>query len=283
MQATATAAGTAAQPTGTRTGASTKLLALGGHDFTSSPADRAVCELIQRTAAARARGRPRICILPSADEDTSGQVSRFHAAFGDRPCDASDISLFRFGRRPPELRDHLLEQDLIYVAGGSLPTLIAQWEQHGVAEILSLAWQRGTVLAGQGAGATCWFEGGISASAGMPRSAPGLGLLPGSLCVHYDGEDGSRTAYLDAVGDGMPAGYGIDHHAALLWEGTAAPAALTAQRGRRAYRVEADADGVTEAPLPARFLPAPAPAALREDIAEYRRITAMRKRAGWLG
>ena len=41
--------------------------------------------------------------------------------------------------------------------------------------------------------------------------------------------------------------------------------------------------GVTESPLPARFLPAPAPAALREDIAEFRRITSMRKRAGWLG
>ncbi len=35
--------------------------------------------------------------------------------------------------------------------------------------------------------------------------------------------------------------------------------------------------------MPARFLPAPAPATLREDIAEFRRITGMRKRAGWLG
>jgi hypothetical protein len=40
---------------------------------------------------------------------------------------------------------------------------------------------------------------------------------------------------------------------------------------------------VIESPLPARFLPAPAPAALREDIAEFRRIKTMRKRAGWLG
>jgi hypothetical protein len=38
-----------------------------------------------------------------------------------------------------------------------------------------------------------------------------------------------------------------------------------------------------ESPLPAKFLPAPAPAALREDIAEFRRIKTMRSRAGWLG
>jgi peptidase E len=261
-----------------------KVLALGGHDFTSSPADRAVSELIQRTAAARARGRPRICILPSADEDTAGQVSRFHAAFGDRPCDASDVSLFRFGERPAELCDHLLNQDLIYVAGGSLPTLMAQWEQHGVGEILRLAWRQGTVLAGQDAGAMCWFETGITTSAGTSHRPAGLSLLPGSLCVRYDSDPERRAGYLDAVSDGMPDGYGIDDHAVLLWEGTAAPMALTAQRGCRAYRVATDASGgAVESPLPARFLPAPAPAALREDIAEYRRITAMRKRAGWLG
>jgi hypothetical protein len=81
----------------------------------------------------------------------------------------------------------------------------------------------------------------------------------------------------------MPGGYGLDDYAGLLWEGEAPPSAITARRGARAYRVEAHEDGVSEAALPARFLPAPAPAALREDIAEFRRITTMRKRAGWLG
>jgi hypothetical protein len=65
--------------------------------------------------------------------------------------------------------------------------------------------------------------------------------------------------------------------------GTESRSALTARRGARAYRVTPGENGVTEAPIPARFLPAPAPATLREDIAEYRRIAAMRKRAGWLG
>ena len=58
---------------------------------------------------------------------------------------------------------------------------------------------------------------------------------------------------------------------------------MTARRGARAYRVSARDGTATESPLPARFLPAPAPAALREDIAEFRRIKTMRRRAGWLG
>jgi len=111
----------------------------------------------------------------------------------------------------------------------------------------------------------------------------GSGLLGGSLCVHYNNEPERRAAYLDAVAGGIPGGYGLDDYAGLLWEGTGPPSAITARRGARAYRVTGSDTGVVESPLPARFLPAPAPAALREDIAEFRRIKSMRRRAGWLG
>jgi len=260
-----------------------RILNLGGHDFSSSPPDRAVTELILRLATERAGGRPRICIVPTAAGDTSGQIGRFYAAFGERPCEPSDLSLFRLGRRPMALRDHLLAQDLIYVGGGSMVNLLAVWEAHELGAILSLAWRQGIVLAGQSAGAMCWFETGITKSSGKPAAEAGLGLLSGSLCVHYNNEPERRAAYLDAVGDGMPDGYGLDDYAGLIWEGAGPPTAVTARRGARAYRVSSSENGVVESPLPARFLPAPAPAALREDIAEFRRITSMRKRAGWLG
>jgi len=260
-----------------------RVLALGGHEFSSRPPDRAVCELLVRLARERGGERPRICILPTASGDTSDQIASFYSAFGERPCEPSDVSLFRLGRRPLQLRDHLLSQDLVYVGGGSMVNLLAVWEAHDVASILSLAWRQGIVLAGQSAGAMCWFEAGITKSSGRPRAAAGLGLLSGSLCVHYNNEPERRAAFLDAVGDGMPGGYGLDDYAGLLWEGDGSPSALTARRGARAYRVSAQEGEVTESPLPARFLPAPAPAALREDIAEFRRLKSMRRRAGWLG
>ena len=260
-----------------------RILALGGHEFSSRPPDRAVCELILKLATERAGGRPKICILPTASGDTSDLIAGFYSAFGERPCDPSDLSLFRLGRRPMALRDHLLAQDLVYVGGGSLVNLLAVWEAHEIGAILSLAWRQGIVLAGQSAGAMCWFEAGITKSSGKPLAAAGLGLLDGSLCVHYNNEPERRAAYLDAVGNGMPGGYGLDDYAGLLWEGEGTPSALTARRGARAYRVCKREDGAAESPLPARFLPAPAPAALREDIAEFRRIKTMRKRAGWLG
>lgn len=260
-----------------------RILTLGGHDFTSRPPDRAVSELMLRLATERAGGRPRICLLPTASGDTSEQIGRFYAAFGERPCEPSDLSLFRLGRRPMALRDHLLAQDLIYVGGGSMVNLLAVWDAHDLSAILSLAWRQGIVLAGQSAGAMCWFESGITKSSGRPQAEAGLGLLGGSLCVHYNNEPERRAAYLAAVANGMPNGYGLDDYAGLIWEGAGPPSAVTARRGARAYRVTSSDTGVVESPLPARFLPAPAPAALREDIAEFRRIKSMRKRAGWLG
>jgi dipeptidase E len=260
-----------------------RILVLGGHEFSSRPPDRAVSELLLRLARERGGERPRICILPTASGDTSDQIASFYSAFGERPCEPSDLSLFRLGRQPLALRDHLLAQDLVYVGGGSMVNLLAAWEAHDLASILSLAWRQGIVLAGQSAGAMCWFEAGITKSSGRPRAAAGLGLLSGSLCVHYNNEPERRAAFLDAVGDGMPSGYGLDDYAGLLWEGDGIPSALTARRGARAYRVSAQEGEVTESPLPVRFLPAPAPAALREDIAEFRRIKTMRRRAGWLG
>ncbi|HEX8049845.1 MAG TPA: peptidase E [Solirubrobacterales bacterium] len=260
-----------------------RILTLGGHEFSSRPPDRAVRELLLRLARERGGERPRICILPTASGDASEQLAGFYSAFGERSCEPSDLSLIRLGRRPTALRDHLLSQDLVYVGGGSMVNLLAVWEAHDIASILSLAWRQGIVLAGQSAGAMCWFEAGMTKSSGRPLAAAGLGLLSGSLCVHYNNEPERRAAYLDAVGDGMPSGYGLDDYAGLLWEGEGTPSAVTARRGARAYRVSKREGEAFESPLPARFLPAPAPAALREDIAEYRRIKTMRKHAGWLG
>lgn len=227
--------------------------------------------------------RPRVCFLPSASGDADHYVVRFYRAFAAERCESSHVSLFRREQGPQDLRAHLLAQDLIYVGGGSMVNLLAVWEAHELSAILSLAWRQGIVLAGQSAGAMCWFEAGITKSSGKPAAEAGLGLLSGSLCVHYNNEPERRAAYLDAVADGMPNGYGLDDYAGLIWEGPGPPTAVTARRGARAYRVTSSETGVVESPLPARFLPAPAPAALREDIAEFRRIKSMRKRAGWLG
>ena len=135
--------------------------------------------------------------------------------------------------------------------------MLAVWREHGVDQIMRAAWERGIVLAGLSAGAMCWFEGGITMSGGFAAPAAGLGLLPGSLSVHLDGEPERIPAYRSAVGDGrLPDGWAAEDCTALLFRGTELERCVTSRLGGRVFAVCADGEGgVRQAPLTPQVLP----------------------------
>ena len=253
-----------------------RILTLGGHDFTGRDSDRAICDLICELPEA---ANPRICLLPTASGDPAEQTAAFYNAFADRDCEPSDISLFRLGRKPVAIRDHLLAQDVIYVGGGSMANLLAIWEVHEVGAMLTAAWQSGIALAGQSAGAMCWFAAGITRSSGASQKADGLGLLPGSLCVHYRNEPDRRDAFLTQVGAGsMPSGYALDDHTGLVWHGASVAESVTAAPGAEAFRVERVDGRAVEQSLDARKLQPAQTESVPLDIAEFRREQRERRR-----
>ena len=115
--------------------------------------------------------RPRVCFLPSASGDADHYLVRFYQAFSSDRCEPSHISLFRRGSGQ-DLREHLLSQDLIYVGGGSVISLLGVWEAHGVGAVLREAWEAGVILCGVSAGSLCWFAEGITALPRRPRAVP---------------------------------------------------------------------------------------------------------------
>ncbi len=88
--------------------------------------------------------KPRVCFLPSASGDADHYVVRFYRAFPADRCESSHISLFRREQGPADLRAHLLSQDLIYVGGGSVVSLLGVWRAHGLDRILREAWEAGS-------------------------------------------------------------------------------------------------------------------------------------------
>ena len=225
---------------------------MGGGGFTMEPGNLALDDYVRSLAPAR---EPRICLLPTAGGDSEDQIIRFHAAFGDQLCEPSHVSLFRLGDRPVPLREHLLAQDVIYVGGGSLVNLLALWRAHALDEILREAWQAGIVLAGLSAGSMCWFEWGVTRSVGRPALARGLGFLPGSNSVHYDGQPERRPFYLDAVARGdAPPGWGVDDGAGLLFRGTRLVEVVASRPHARAYRVHAREGAAVEDAIEPRLL-----------------------------
>lgn len=261
------------------------IVALGGHEFSRARGNEAISDML----LALAPPRPRICLLPTAHGDTAAQIRAFQSMLGSRGVETSHVSLFRLEHERVPLAEHLLSQDLIYVGGGSMVNLLAIWRAHGIDEILRAAWEGGIVLAGQSAGAMCWFEAGISRARGPARVVPGLGFVPGLLSVHYHRDADRRATLLRVVAERGEAGYGLDDGAGVLVRDGAVSTALSGREGAGVFRVEPDgAGGARETRLVPIPLSSPRPAIddAGEDVRELRRVRVVRGaraggRRGW--
>jgi peptidase E len=168
----------------------------------------------------------------------------------------SHVSLFPM----PNVDDvtaHFLDQDLIWVFGGSVAGLLAMWRLHGVDEALHAAWQAGVVLTGISAGSICWHAGGTTDSFG-PDLRPitnGLGLVPYANGVHYDSEEQRRPLLHRLVGAGeLPAAYATDDGTGVLYRGTDFAESVSEKHDAAAYVVIAEAGAAVETRLDTRRL-----------------------------
>jgi peptidase E len=242
-----------------------QIVALGGGGFSMEAGNPLLDDYVLSLAG---RERPRVCFIPTASGDADHYIVRFYREFTARGADVSHVSLFRrdrgAGAVEGDLAAHLLKQDLIYVGGGSVISLLGAWMAHGMDTILETAWRNGTILCGLSAGSLCWFEEAVTAFHGPPQRVRGLGFLPHSNCVHYDGEPARRDEYHGYVSDGMIAGYGVDDGAALRFVGSDLYEVVSSRPKARAHRVEAVGGEVLETALDVRYLgvSAAAPTAL---------------------
>jgi peptidase E len=145
---------------------------------------------------------------------------------------------------PDDLRGLALGHDAILVCGGNTANMLAVWRVHGFDRILREAWESGVVLFGWSAGMICWFEAGVTDSFGpqLAGMRDGLGLLPGSACPHYDGEERRRPVYRRLVEEGFPPGIALDDGAAARFAGTELVEVVASVPGARGYRVAADGE-----------------------------------------
>ena len=108
----------------------------------------------------------------------------------------------------------------------------------------------------------------VTAFHGAPEPVAGLGFLPYSNAVHYDGEPARRGAYHRFLDEGMRPGYACQDGAALHFRGTELARVVASRREACAYHV-AYVDGqVSETALAADYLgKEPAAPALADALA----------------
>ena len=93
--------------------------------------------------------RPRLCLVNTATGDDTTRYALSYAAFArDRPdVQLSHLALFPMPTQPDPAA-HLLEQDVVWVGGGSVANLLAVWRAHGLDDAFRHAWEAGVVLGG---------------------------------------------------------------------------------------------------------------------------------------
>ncbi|GAA1951924.1 peptidase E [Kitasatospora viridis] len=203
--------------------------------------------------------RPRVMYVGTAIGDAEHFTARVTEAARVAGFDLTPLQLFPM----PNLADiegAVLEQDVVWVMGGSVANLLAVWRVHGLDAVFRRAWETGVVLSGVSAGSICWFQGGTTDSYGreLRPVTDALGLLPYGNGVHYDVDAGRRPLVHRLVADGtLPTTHCTDDGVGLVYRGTTLVEAVAETAGKAAYLVEREGDGAVEHRLEPRLLPRP--------------------------
>lgn len=230
-----------------------QIIALGGGGFSMEPGNPLLDEYILSQSPAV---NPKICLLPTASGDHPEYIDGFYDYFTTKRCRPSHLPLLEpLFTRIRDMEEFLLEQHIIYVTGGHTGHMLALWQELGIDLILKKAWEQNILLAGVSAGATCWFEFGLTDS--IPDQLTGepcLGFLKGSHCSHYENTERRPIFHSLIAARELPEGYGTDNFAALHFVEDRLKCVVASRPGAASHFVSRVPGGVSEKPIPGTFL-----------------------------
>ena len=211
---------------------SVRIYAIGGGGFTH--ADTAPGDLkLEDRLLALAPKMPKIGYVEHATDDNPDRITAFYSRFSGH----AETSHLPHDANASAAKDFAAGLDIIFVGGGSTKQMLHRWHETGLDDVFSEAGRRGVVLAGVSAGAICWFSELLLGTVDDGfELLPGLGLVAGSACPHYDSEPVRRAAYDDAIAAGRLApGLAIDDGVAIYIVAGYIREIITARRGQAVF------------------------------------------------
>lgn len=194
--------------------------------------------------------------MPTAGGDHEDYIAKFYKAYKKFNCIPTHLSLSKKTIPYKKLEQIVLNQDLIFVGGGSPKFLMQVWRKAGLDRIIKKAWKQGIILSGMSAGAICWFEDGFTnPKDDIWRRISCLGFLEGSYCPHYDKQAGLRTAYRKMISAReIDNGYGVQDGVALHFVGTELKYVVSSSPDAKAFTVKKTSFRVTEKEIKPSYL-----------------------------
>ena len=228
-----------------------QIIALGGGGFSMEQDNPLLDNYILN---ATGKPTPKICFFANAGGDAQDYIDKFYNVYNKLDCIPSHISL----KTPPEinLEKFILEQDALFVGGGSTRFLMSQWKTYGLDKIMKKAYNKGIVLSGMSAGAIVWFSDGIyNPEDTKLMKLPCLGLLQGSFCPHYDERTELRLSFREIITEGgIKNGYGVEDYCGLHFIGSQLYNVISSRKNVKAYSVRKISKTYLEEELPTVYL-----------------------------
>lgn len=203
-----------------------KIVAIGGgeigrpgHKIETLSIDKAIIKLSSKK-------HPRLLFLPTASDDSQDYVKVVNKYFGKKlGCKVNSL-LLSTNPSKTEIKNNILNADIIYVGGGNTKNMMRRWKKHGVDKMLELAYKKDIVLAGVSAGAICWFKFGSSDShrlSGHKNKSyirvKGLGLIKALASPHHIREKDRMSWLKSIIKKYGGIGLAMDDYSALLIDG----------------------------------------------------------------
>jgi dipeptidase E len=232
-----------------------QILAIGGGGLGKGEGDGPPL-LMQYFLGLTGKKKPRVCFMPSASGDAVAEITRWNQVMKKLECEPRVQKVYIASPKVKSFEDELLKADAIYIGNGNALNMLAMWRAQGIDKIIRQAYDRGTVLGGEGAGAICWFEQGLTDSRpGKLTPMECLGFLKGSNCPDFDIDKNRQPLFDDWISKGeIKDGLAVDHGVGLHFVDEKLHKVVSANPTAQAFRVTREGNKSVAAALKPELL-----------------------------
>lgn len=171
--------------------------------------------------------KPNALFIPAASNDNPLHYKIFKEVYGENiGCKTDQLLLMNEPMKNAVIEEKIDKADIIFVGPGNSFKMMRRFRYLGVDSLLYKAWQSGTIMAGIGAGASCWFEFGHNNT--MPFYKPkkkdswkflrvkSLGLVDRMMFSPYYDDKERQEDLMKMVNKQGPTGIGLPEKMAIV-------------------------------------------------------------------
>ena len=152
---------------------------------------------------------PKLLFIGTASKDNNEYFLAIKDIFEKLGCNVYNLNLLEDNLDTENIKNLILNTDIIYVGGGDTRFMLQLWKELGVDKLLLQAYNKGIVCSGLSAGSYCWFKYNYDL-------IEGLGIINAVNCVHYEEKDEiARNKFYDVIKEKKLDGIALENCTAL--------------------------------------------------------------------